>query len=96
MAIYQYLLVDITPNISLIEFLDFHGQYGREIVQIYNNYAIFKTGSPFPYVHMLQSNTNDMEGLLNSVGVEGWKFVMLYNDYVLFKLLDTSRASAQP
>ena len=85
-----YKLPTISSNYQhdLKAFLTYHGTFGRDMIQIFNDYVVFQTGYGLAVEYDVVETPDyfsDTQTLFNSKGQDGWKFVTLFNSNSIFK-----------
>lgn len=93
-----YALPELSNNYlyDLEAFLNYHGLFGRELIHIYNDYGVFRTG----YALVVEYNVTelsdyiaDVEAAFNTKGQMQWQLVELYNNTAIFKKFSTFQAT---
>jgi hypothetical protein len=85
-----YILPTISTDYTydLSSYLNYHGLFGRDLINIYNEYGIFQNGYYLAILYNVIKLDNyiiDVETTFNTMGQDGWKFVTLYNGNAIFK-----------
>jgi len=87
-VIYKIPTISDNYQYDLAAFLNYHGKFGREIIQIYNEYGIFRDGYALALEYDVVDTPDyfsDAETLFSSKGQNGWQFVTLFNSSAVFK-----------
>ena len=99
MTTYAYTAVNIPVNTDISSYLDYQGQFGRELVQVYNSQLYFRNDYYFPFSYIVLNTPDyiaDAETSFNALGAAGWEFVAMYNDYAIFKQMFTNYSATTP